>query len=133
MADPIFESGLEAFKLIVTALVYIAIFVNIFTRKGNDQLYFIAVLLGYFFIVNVINDFFLATTFIAMWFVLIGVSLFIPREALIGIFIVMLFLDYSNPIFFLLAIAVYTITTTNFLFSSFRRLGKEKQRTTKLQ
>ncbi|HLC79984.1 MAG TPA: hypothetical protein VJG83_06225 [archaeon] len=122
MSDQIFEAGLEIFKLVITALIYLAIVVNIFTRKGNGQLYFAAVLIGYFFISYVINDFFLATTFIAMWFVISGVEMFVSKNLLLAIFVMMFIVGYSNPLFFLLALILYTITTTNFLFSTYKRI-----------
>lgn len=122
MAEPLFDAGLEVFTLAIMALVYIAIFINLLTKRGTDQVYFLFVLAGYLFITTVIKDFFLATTFIAMWFVAAGVEIFVSKWVLIGLFAVMAFLGYSNPFFFLLALALYAITTANFIFSSFRLL-----------
>ena len=127
MPDPIFDAGLEIFTLIITALIYVGIFINIFTRRGLDQILFIIAVIGYFFILFVINDFFVATTFIAMWFVLTGTEFFLPKQILLGIFAIMLFVGTAHLLFYLLAIVLYTITVANFIFSSFRRMNPQNR------
>ena len=122
MADELFSQALEAVELIITLAIYLGILINIFTRKGSDQLMFVIALVGYFSILFFIQNFFLATIFITMWFVFIGYEFFVSKEILLGLFVLLALLDYSNPLFVLFALVVYVITTANFVFSSFRRI-----------
>ncbi len=126
MADVVFDSGLEVFRLAVSLLIYGAIAINIISRKDLEKLYFLFMLAGYYYVSTVVNDFFLATTFITMWFIVVGVDFFVPKYVLIAMLALLLFLDYANPLFFFIAIILYVVTTTNFIFSSFRLLAAKK-------
>ncbi len=118
----LFELALEGFKLIVQFLVYAAIAINFFTTKGMERIHFIVVLAGYLLILHFVQDFFLSTTLITIWFVFIGVKYFVSKEILYILFIIMFFLDYSNPFFYMLAFVLYIITLSNFILSSFSKL-----------
>jgi hypothetical protein len=110
----------EIYQIIVQFLVYAAILINLVLTKGSARIKFLGIVAGYFFISFYINDFFLASTFITIWFLISGVDFFVSPEILAALVIIMYFLSYSNPIFYLVVIILYSITLTNFLFSSFR-------------
>lgn len=122
MAEAFFDSGVELFRLAITILICIGILINIATRRGADQIYFIISLVGYFYLLLVMDDFFLATIFIAAWFIVMGSEFIVPKYILIALLAVIGFLGYANPFFFIGTIAVYVITITSFISNSFRRV-----------
>ncbi len=122
MADPIFGAALEGFQLIAAVLITIGIIINLALRRGNERLLFMLVVIGYYAVIFLVNDFFLATTIIVMWFVATGAEFFLPKEILIVMFALLAVLGYSNPLFFLIASALYLISIANFLSTSYKLL-----------
>jgi hypothetical protein len=118
----VFSLVVQYVKWFITLLVWIAIVIEFFSSKGKQKIYFLVVLSGYLLISYFIQDFFLSTTFLTIWFVFTGVKYFVSKEILFVLFVALLFLDYSNPFFYIIAFCLYIITLSNFIFSTFSKL-----------
>ncbi len=126
----VFSLGLEYFQWFIEILIWITVLVTFFTSKGSKRIQFIFVLAGYLLIRFYFGqfyeqNFFLGTTFMCMWFIFAGVKFFVSKNILILLFIAMLFLTYSNPLFYIIAFVLYTLTLSNFLLSTLKNLKQE--------
>ncbi len=114
--------GWGILQLIVEILIWIAIAISLLVKRGSERLHMVIILAGYLIISFYLYNFFLAATLMTMWFLFIGVGYFVSRGILIVLLIIMLLLGYANPFFYFIAVILYIITLTNFIFSSFRQL-----------
>lgn len=111
---------MEVFQLIVQALIWTAVLVVFFQKKGYQKLYFLIVVAGYLLILYFIQNFYIATTFLCLWFIFTGTKFFVSKPILYSLFIALLFLGYANPFFYIISIVIYIITLSNFLLSAFK-------------
>lgn len=123
MAADILEQAISAGNLILQVLIGLGILVNLATKRGKDLILFIIAVIGYLAILHFVNNFFVATSFICMWFVIMGAKFFVEKEILIGLFILMAIIGPSSPIFYIIAIMLYTISIANFLFTSAKQVN----------
>lgn len=122
MAAETFIAGLNLYQLIITVLVWVCVLINLIYKKGADRLHLIFVVIGYIIIISFAENFFVSTTFICIWFLFSGVKFFVSKEILLLLFIVILFLGFSNPFFYIISYAIYALTLLNFILGTFKQV-----------
>jgi hypothetical protein len=121
-----FESLVSVFELVVQALIWISVVVVFLKKKGYEKIYFLIIVVGYLLILYFIQNFYLAATFISLWFIFMGTKFFVSKPVLYSLFIALLFLGFANPFFYIVSIVIYILTLSNFLLSTLKDLKEKK-------
>src|SRR3989338_10711463 len=111
---------LEAYSLVIHALIYLAIFIFIIKAKSTtERLHLIVVVIGFFAIVALV-DFFRAWFFILAWLAVNNIPMLIDRTVAIILIVVLAFFMIFMPMFYYtVSLAIYTLIIFGFLHAAF--------------
>ena len=111
---------LEAYRIVIHALIYLAIFIFIIKAKSTtERLHLIIVVIGFFVIVALV-DFFRAQFFILAWLAVNNIPMLIDRTVAIILIVVLAFFMIFIPVFYYpVSLAVYTLIIFGFLHAAF--------------
>jgi len=111
---------LEAYSIVIHALIYLAIFIFIIKAKSTtERLHLIIVVIGFFVIVALV-DFFRAQFFILAWLAVNNIPMLIDRTVAIILIVVLAFFMIFIPVFYYpVSLAVYTLIIFGFLHAAF--------------
>ncbi|MFH1664091.1 MAG: hypothetical protein ABH986_04775 [archaeon] len=121
-----FSGLLEVFQLLITVLIWVCVAIQFFSGKRNEKILLIVIVIGYLLILYFIENFFFATTIMALWFLFTGTKFFVSKEILFLLFVVLMLLGLGNAFFYILVFVIYTITLSNFIFSTLKKINSKK-------
>lgn len=118
------EAFFEGYNLIVNILIVGAIIVHFLTRRNNEErVYLLVAVVGFFALLYIFsNDWYVAQAFIAAWVIFIGVETIASKTVLLAMLVLMLFVQTTSPLFYLISMAFYAIIIGGFILSAFREL-----------
>jgi len=118
------DTMFDVYNGIVNLLIFGAIIVHFLTRKNiEERIQLVIVVIGFFVLGAIFsNDWYVAQAFIAAWVIFMGVETIASKTVLLALLALMLFIQTSSPLFYLIAMVFYAIILGGFILSAFREL-----------